>query len=105
MDQARAEAIKGKVKGIAADLAPGSGFVPKYGGEALAPDPGDPKTFVAGVFAYKDHVSVEFSEGADFDDPNGHLEGGGKRRRHVKLRDVDGVAGKDVRQFLAQALA
>lgn len=32
-----------------------------------------------GVFAYKDHVSVELSQGARIADPTGLLEGTGKR--------------------------
>ena len=39
-----------------------------------------------GVFAYKEHVSVEFSHGAGISDTFGHLEGSGKLRRHIKLR-------------------
>lgn len=37
-----------------------------------------------GVFAYKEHVSVEFGSGASIKDEFGHLEGSGKGRRHVK---------------------
>jgi len=38
-----------------------------------------------GVFAYREHVSVEFGRGCDPDDPHGVLEGNGKLRRHIKL--------------------
>jgi hypothetical protein len=38
------------------------------------------------VVAYKDHVNVGFFAGASLSDPDGLLEGTGKRMRHVKLR-------------------
>lgn len=50
-------------------------------------------------------MSFEFSHGAGFADLHEHLEGKGKARRHVKLRDVGDIAGKDVAGFLAQAVA
>jgi hypothetical protein len=49
-------------------------------------------TLIGGIFPYKNHISIEFSTGADFDDPSGLLEGKGKRRRHLKVRtygDID----------------
>jgi hypothetical protein len=38
------------------------------------------------VNAFKSHVNVGFFYGADLDDPDGLLEGTGKRMRHVKLQ-------------------
>ncbi|MBY4894654.1 DUF1801 domain-containing protein [Rhodobacteraceae bacterium N5(2021)] len=97
--------IAAAVKALATQIAPGVGFDPKYGGEVMVPDPAQPKAFVGGVFIYKDHVSVEFSEGASLRDPGGHLEGKGKARRHVKLRTFGDIDGKDLAGFLRQALA
>jgi len=42
-----------------------------------------------GVFAYKEHVSVEFRHGAKINDEAGFLEGSGKGRRHIKLRSLE----------------
>ncbi|WP_224824578.1 DUF1801 domain-containing protein [Cognatishimia sp. MH4019] len=95
--------ITDAVKEIVLQIDADTQILPKYGGEVFAPDPDTPKAIVGGVFAYKDHVSVEFSEGASFDDPHGHLEGGGKARRHVKLRSLEDVEAKTVRAFLEQA--
>ncbi|MCF2870178.1 DUF1801 domain-containing protein [Octadecabacter sp. G9-8] len=75
----------------------------KYGGTVFMMDPDAPGSFVGGVFASKAHVSVEFSNGADFSDPNGVLDGKGKARRHVKLHGLGDVDDKDVAGFLAQA--
>jgi hypothetical protein len=47
------------------------------------------------VDAFEAHVNVGFFRGAELPDPNGLLEGSGKRMRHVKLgpgREVDGEA-------------
>ena len=58
-----------------------------------------------GVFAYKEHVSVEFSHGARITDQEGFLEGGGKGRRHVKLRTVTDIRSKKLASYLLLALA
>ena len=78
--------------------------MPKYGGEVLAHDPDSDKKFVGGIYVYKDHVSLEFSQGASFDDPDARLEGKGKNRRHLKLMTVEDVMGKGAEEFLKQAL-
>lgn len=57
-----------------------------------------------GVFAYKEHVSVEFGKGASIRDVFGHLEGAGKGRRHLKLRSIDDIGGKKLAQYLPLAL-
>jgi hypothetical protein len=38
------------------------------------------------VNVFRNHVNVGFFFGAELDDPEGLLEGNGKRMRHVKLR-------------------
>ncbi|GAB5449666.1 DUF1801 domain-containing protein [Gymnodinialimonas sp.] len=96
--------IAAAAKALASDIAPGMALVPKYGGEVFVPDPANPKAFVGGVFLYKDHVSVEFSQGATLDDPGGHLEGKGKARRHVKLHTLSDIDGKDLAAVLRQVL-
>lgn len=56
-----------------------------------------------GIFASKNHVSFEFSQGFSFDDPQNLLEGTGKFRRHLKLKTLDDIAGKNVAFFVGQA--
>ena len=80
-------------------------LLPKYGGEVLAHDPESDKKFVGGIYVYKDHVSLEFSQGASFDDPDGRLEGKGQGRRHLKFATVEEVTRTDAEGFLRQALA
>ncbi|WP_062810581.1 DUF1801 domain-containing protein [Alcanivorax sp. NBRC 102028] len=57
-----------------------------------------------GVFAYKEHVSVEFSMGAKIADTYGFLEGRGKGRRHLKLFTLIDVEEKKVVHYLPLAL-
>jgi hypothetical protein len=56
-----------------------------------------------GVFAYKEHVSVEFGSGAKIKDDIGHLEGSGKGRRHVKLKSEAEIKSKKLAQYLVLA--
>ncbi|WP_028451976.1 DUF1801 domain-containing protein [Chitinilyticum aquatile] len=58
-----------------------------------------------GVFAYTQHVSVEFGAGAAISDPHGLLEGSGKGRRHIKLRTQDDIRAKRLAEYLPLALA
>lgn len=58
-----------------------------------------------GVFAYKQHVSVEFGKGALIADTLGHLEGDGKGRRHIKLYSAKDVKAKSLAHYLPLALA
>jgi len=72
----------------------------KYGGILFAVD----GVSFAGVFAYKQHVSVEFGQGAAITDPHGLLEGSGKGRRHLKLRVPNDVTDKHLDVYLNLAL-
>ena len=56
-----------------------------------------------GVFAYKEHVSVEFGSGAKIEDHAGHLEGSSKGRRHLKLKSVAEIKSKKLAEYLPLA--
>ncbi|WP_299347957.1 DUF1801 domain-containing protein [uncultured Maritalea sp.] len=73
-----------------------------YGGMMMELEPDDHSTRLCGYFVHKAHVSVEFSFGAELEDPKGVLEGKGKFRRHLKLREADEVAQKNLQFFLQQ---
>ena len=57
----------------------------------------------SGLFAYKNHVSVEFSNGYLMKDPNKHLEGKGKYRRHLKIKKKEEVWAKEVAYYVKQS--
>ena len=72
----------------------------KYGGILFSSD-----VAFAGVFAYKEHVSVEFGHGARINDDAGFLEGAGKGRRHIKLKGVGDISARKLAEYLPLALA
>ena len=57
-----------------------------------------------GVFPYTNHVSLEFTHGASFDDPENLLQGSGKFRRHLKFKSVNEVHISVVKEFVHQSL-
>ena len=87
-----------RVREIVLAIAPDSSESVMYGGIVFAA----PVQF-CGVFAYAEHVSLEFSRGVEFDDQFGVLEGSGKLRRHIKLRAVGDAEAKHVRDYVTQA--
>lgn len=70
----------------------------KYGGILFAVE----QAF-CGVFAYANHVSLEFGEGASLPDRFGVLEGKGKFRRHIKLQTIDEIESKQLMHYVKLA--
>ena len=60
---------------------------------------------MSGIFLRKEHISIEFGRGSVLSDPDSVLEGKGKFRRHIKIRSLDDIAGKDVARFVQENLA
>ncbi len=71
----------------------------KYGGLHYS----DSKPYT-GLFVSKNHISMEFSEGVQFTDPKGLLQGSGKGRRHLKFTSTEDIDEKDIKMFLKQAM-
>ncbi|HEX9159860.1 MAG TPA: DUF1801 domain-containing protein [Rhizomicrobium sp.] len=55
------------------------------------------------VDAFSAHVNVGFFYGAALDDPDGILEGSGKRMRHVKLRWSQPVDADPLKKLIVAA--
>lgn len=70
----------------------------KYGGVVFIAD----EFLFTGIFVRKSHISLEFVNGVDLDDPQNLLEGTGKLRRHLKLKSLDDIEKKDIMRFLKQ---
>ncbi|WP_246464442.1 DUF1801 domain-containing protein [Undibacterium seohonense] len=70
----------------------------KYGGILFAVE----QAF-CGVFAYANHVSLEFGEGASLPDRFGVLEGKGKFRRHIKLETIAEIESKHLMHYVKMA--
>ena len=107
MDETVKSSVIAAVVDLARNLRPDVHIGTKYGGTVFVTDLDAPETvgLAGGVFGYKDHVSVEFSQGVGFEDPNGLLAGKGKARRHVKLRNLGAIEDMNVAGFLSQAFA
>lgn len=56
-----------------------------------------------GVFPYKAHVTLEFSQGASLANPHGFLSGEGKHRRHIKLETMQDIETRHVAEYVAAA--
>lgn len=72
----------------------------KYGGILFSSS-----SVFCGVFSHAHHVSLEFSEGAKLADSQRVLEGSGKHRRHIKLRDLNDIEAKHVHEYVRSALS
>ncbi|HID3530191.1 TPA: DUF1801 domain-containing protein [Serratia marcescens] len=80
--------------------ASGSGITEsvKYGGIMFSHT-----QFFCGVFAYRNHVTVEFGQGHRLEDRYQQLEGNGQYRRHIKLHSPDEVKSKHLADYIQQA--
>ncbi len=72
----------------------------KYGGLVFFKS----DSLIGGIFPYKKHISIEFSNGVDFNDPHELLEGKGKRRRHLKIHMHQDINSKNAGFFIEQSL-
>ena len=71
----------------------------KYGGIMFSLE----KNF-GGIFVYKNHISFEFLNGWQMNDPQKILEGTGKFRRHLKFKKFSDIEKKQVKFFLDQMI-
>lgn len=60
-------------------------------------------TSIWGIFAYKNHISFEFTNGYILDDPEKILEWSWKFRRHLKIKTIWDIENKKVDFFVKQA--
>ena len=61
-------------------------------------------TLMGGIFVYSGHISIEFSFGAELADPDKILEGKGKKRRHIKIMNIQDIEEKKVKFFVSSAM-
>lgn len=73
----------------------------KYGGLVFNVS----KVLIGGIYIYKEHISIEFSHGAGFTDRDSNLEGGGKKRRHLKVFSYNDIVQKNTKYFVNQAVS
>jgi len=59
---------------------------------------------IGGIFTSKKHITIEFSNGHQMQDPDGWLEGKGKYRRHIKIHQKEDIQSKNVSFYIKQAV-
>ena len=57
------------------------------------------------IAVYTSNVNLGFNQGAYLSDPNGVLQGSGKRIRHLSLKTKEDLTRPEIREFLKRALA
>jgi len=57
------------------------------------------------IIPHKSHVNLQLADGADLPNPDGSIEGTGKRIRHVKVRSVEGATSPAVRAAIDAQIA
>lgn len=63
------------------------------------------RDFVFAIIPHKAHVNLQLADGVDLPNPDGRIEGTGKRVRHVKVRSVEDARAPWVRAAIATQLA
>jgi hypothetical protein len=56
------------------------------------------------IGAHGEHVNLGFYRGAELPDPEGLMEGTGKKLRHVKVRELAGVEQPSLRRLIESSL-
>ena len=59
---------------------------------------------VYAIVVHKEHVNLEFANGIELLDPDGMLEGTGKKMRHVKIRNSEEIESKKLTNLIREAL-
>ncbi len=57
------------------------------------------------LIPHRSHVNLQLADGAQLPNPDGRIEGTGKRIRHVKVRSVEDAGAPWLRAVIARQLA
>jgi hypothetical protein len=57
------------------------------------------------IIPHKSHVNLQLADGVDLPNPDGSIEGTGKRIRHVKVRSVEAASSPAVRNAIDAQIA
>jgi hypothetical protein len=93
--------IEQRLRELVFDVMPDGEEVVDMGNKLLAYTFGPRlRDFTFALIAHKAHVNVQFPDGVDLDDPDGLVEGTGKRIRHVKVRSMEDVDRPALRKLM-----
>ena len=62
------------------------------------------KGFVCAIVIHKDHVNLQFARGTELEDPEGILEGTGKKIRHVKINNTKEINSNILKNMVVEAV-
>lgn len=85
-------------------VSPEAQTLPKYGGVLYTLRPDEKEGQFCGVFPYKDHIQLAFSQGAALKDPRQVLGGTGKFRRHINVSNLQEIDVDIVTELLENAV-
>jgi hypothetical protein len=63
------------------------------------------RDFRFAIIPHKAHVNLQLADGVDLPNPDGRIEGTGKRIRHVKVRSVEDAGAPWLRAAIAAEVA
>ena len=63
------------------------------------------RAFWFAIIPHKAHVNLQLADGVDLPNPDGRIEGTGKRIRHVKVRSVEDAAAPWLRAVIENQVA
>lgn len=98
------DAIIERLDHLIRQSAPDVQTVAKYGGTLYTLRPNEKEGQFCGVFPYKDHVQLAFSNGTALSDPKQLLTGTGKLRRHVNVSALDQIDPDGLTELLDNAV-
>jgi hypothetical protein len=81
------------------ECAPEASETLRYGSPAWKRD-----KFLAIISPSKTHITFAFERGAEFHDAHALLQGEGKKTRHVKIKTLDAIDQKALRDYINQAV-
>ena len=62
------------------------------------------KGFVCAIVIHKNHVNLQFARGTELEDPEGILEGTGKKIRHVKINNTKEINSNILKNMVVEAV-
>ncbi|PYC47057.1 hypothetical protein DI396_12655 [Litorivita pollutaquae] len=98
------DAIIERLDRIIRQTVPDVETLPKYGGTLYTLRPSEKEGQFCGIFPYKDHVQLAFSNGTALEDPNHVLSGTGKFRRHINFSDLQAIAPETLAELIVNAV-
>jgi hypothetical protein len=59
---------------------------------------------ICAIVVHRDYINLEFAHGIELLDPDGMLEGTGKKMRHVKIRNSEEIKSEKLTNLIQEAL-